>query len=127
MEINSAKICLKGWLPPLCPINSSFEMTASTLNSNNQITLPCPLRFHTMSIMLAVELLGCTGSADERATLMQRFIYLASELKSNLANLFGFATVMKCLELPQVRRLMKAFVLNHEGKFINKELFFFNE
>lgn len=63
-----------------------------------------PLRFHTMSIMLAVQLLGCTGSADERATLLHRAICLASELKSNLGNLFGFATVMKCLELPQVRK-----------------------
>jgi len=65
-----------------------------------------------MSIMFAVELLGCTGSADERATLLHRVICLASELKNNLTNLFGFATVMKCLELPQVRRQMEAFLLN---------------
>lgn len=57
-----------------------------------------------MSIMLAVQLLGCTGSTDERATLLHRAIHLASELKSSLGNLFGFATVMKCLELPQVRK-----------------------
>ncbi|XP_073695636.1 SH2 domain containing 3Cb isoform X1 [Garra rufa] len=68
-------------------------------------------RFHTMSIMLAVQLLGCTGSADERATLLHRAICLASELKSSLGNLFGFATVMKCLELPQIARLNETWTV----------------
>lgn len=55
-----------------------------------------------MSIMLAVQVLGCTGSANERAALLHKIICLASELKSNLRNMFGFAVVMKCLEIPQV-------------------------
>ncbi|KAL6465452.1 hypothetical protein MHYP_G00255850 [Metynnis hypsauchen] len=62
-------------------------------------------RFHTMSIMLAVELLGCTGSVEERGALLHRTISLASELKSNLGNMFGFTAVMKVLELPQISRL----------------------
>lgn len=56
-----------------------------------------------MSIMLAVELLGCTGSVEERGSLLHRTISLASELKSNLGNMFGFTAVMKVLELPQVQ------------------------
>lgn len=62
------------------------------------------LRFNTMSIMMAVDLLGCTGSTEERAALLHKTIQLAAELKSSLGNMFGFAAVMRALELPQVRR-----------------------
>ena len=57
-----------------------------------------------MSIMVAVDLLGCTGSTEERAALLHKTIQLAAELKSNLGNMFGFAAVMRALEMPQVRR-----------------------
>lgn len=56
-----------------------------------------------MSIMMAVDLLGCTGSTEERAALLHKTIQLAAELKSSLGNMFGFAAVMRALELPQVR------------------------
>lgn len=59
-------------------------------------------RFYTMSIMVAVDLLGCTGSTEERAALLHKTIQLAAELKSSLGNMFGFAAVMRALELPQV-------------------------
>lgn len=62
------------------------------------------LRFYTMSIMMAVDLLGCTGSTEERAALLHKTIQLAAELKSSLGNMFGFAAVMRALELPQVRK-----------------------
>lgn len=55
-----------------------------------------------MSIMMAVDLLGCTGSTEERAALLHKTIQLAAELKSNMGNMFGFAAVMRALELPQV-------------------------
>uniref|UniRef100_A0A8C1M7X5 SH2 domain containing 3Cb n=1 Tax=Cyprinus carpio TaxID=7962 RepID=A0A8C1M7X5_CYPCA len=84
-------------------VSSGLELL--TLPHGHHLRQDLLERFHTMSIMLAVQLLGCTGSADERATLLHRAICLASELKSNLGNLFGFATVMKCLELPQIARL----------------------
>lgn len=54
---------------------------------------------------MAVDLLGCTGSTEERAALLHKTIQLAAELKSNLGNMFGFAAVMKALEMPQVRDL----------------------
>lgn len=60
-----------------------------------------------MSIMLAMVLLGCTGSVDERGSLLHRMISLASELKTNLGNMFGFAAVMRVLELPQVEKNSK--------------------
>lgn len=55
-----------------------------------------------MSIMMAVDLLGCTGSTEERAALLHKTIQLAAELKSSLGNMFSFAAVMRALELPQV-------------------------
>ncbi|XP_066512603.1 SH2 domain-containing protein 3C-like isoform X1 [Hoplias malabaricus] len=68
-------------------------------------------RFHTMSILLAVELLGCTGSVEERGALLHRTISLASELKTNLGNMFGFTAVMKFLELPQISRLEETWAV----------------
>ncbi|KAF7687370.1 SH2 domain containing 3Cb [Silurus meridionalis] len=62
-------------------------------------------RFYTMSIMLAMVLLGCTGSVEERGSLLNKIVLLASELKTNLGNMFGFAAVMRVLELPQVVHL----------------------
>lgn len=56
-----------------------------------------------MSIMMAVDLLGCTGSTEERAALLYKTIQLAAELKSTMGNMFGFAAIMRALELPQVR------------------------
>ncbi|XP_043094694.1 SH2 domain-containing protein 3C-like isoform X2 [Puntigrus tetrazona] len=84
-------------------VSSGLELL--TLPHGHHLRQDLLERFHTMSIMLAVQLLGCTGSAEERATLLHRVICLASDLKSSLGNLFGFATVMKCLELPQIARL----------------------
>lgn len=55
-----------------------------------------------MSILMAVDLLGCTGNTEERAALLHKTIQLAAELKSSLGNMFGFAAVMRALELPQV-------------------------
>lgn len=55
-----------------------------------------------MAIMLAVDILGCTGTTEERASLLHKIIQIAAELKSNMGNMFGFAAIMRALELPQV-------------------------
>lgn len=57
-----------------------------------------------MSIMLAVDILGCTGSAEERAALLHRTIQLAAELRGTMGNMFSFAAVMGALEMAQVLR-----------------------
>lgn len=70
------------------------------------LTLLCVLprgRFHTMSIMIAVDILGCTGSMEERAALLHKTIQLAAELKSTMGNMFSFAAVMNALEMTQVQ------------------------
>lgn len=55
-----------------------------------------------MATMLAVDVLGCTGTTEERASLLHKIIQIAAELKSTMGNMFGFAAVMRALELPQV-------------------------
>uniref|UniRef100_A0AAY4BIY1 SH2 domain containing 3Ca n=1 Tax=Denticeps clupeoides TaxID=299321 RepID=A0AAY4BIY1_9TELE len=76
-----------------------------TLPHGHQLRLDLLERFYTMSIMLAVDVLGCTGSTEERAALLHKTIQLAAELKCNMGNMFGFAAVMRALELPQISRL----------------------
>lgn len=57
-----------------------------------------------MSIMLAVDILGCTGSAEERAALLHKTIQLAAELRGTMGNMFSFAAVMSALDMAQVLR-----------------------
>ncbi|KAM3873811.1 SH2 domain-containing protein 3C [Diretmus argenteus] len=89
-------------------VSSGLELL--TLPHGQQLRLDLLERFYTMSIMMAVDLLGCTGSTEERAALLHKTIQLAAELKSNLGNMFGFAAVMRALELPQISRLEQTWV-----------------
>lgn len=76
-----------------------------TLPHGQQLRLDLLERFETMAITLAVHVLGCTGTCEERAALIHKLILIAAELKSSLGNMFGFAAVMRALQLPQVSRL----------------------
>ncbi|XP_020313919.2 SH2 domain-containing protein 3C isoform X2 [Oncorhynchus kisutch] len=89
-------------------VGSGLELL--TLPHGHQLRLDLLERFYTMSIMMAVDLLGCTGSTEERAALLHKTIQLAAELKSNLGNMFGFAAVMRALELPQISRLEQTWM-----------------
>ncbi|TSM85962.1 SH2 domain-containing protein 3C [Bagarius yarrelli] len=89
-------------------VSSGMELL--TLPHGHHLRQDLLERFYTMSITLAMVLLGCTGSVEERGSLLHRIILLASELKSNLGNMFGFAAVMRALELPQVVRLEKTWI-----------------
>lgn len=89
-------------------VSSGLELL--TLPHGHQLRLDLLERFYTMSIFMAVDLLGCTGSTEERAALLHKTIQLAAELKSNLGNMFGFAAVMKALEMPQISRLEQTWV-----------------
>lgn len=55
-----------------------------------------------MAIGVAVDILGCTGSVDERASTLNRIILVALELKDAVGDLFAFTALMKALDLPQV-------------------------
>uniref|UniRef100_A0A3P8WF21 SH2 domain containing 3C n=1 Tax=Cynoglossus semilaevis TaxID=244447 RepID=A0A3P8WF21_CYNSE len=89
-------------------VSSGLELL--TLPHGHQLRLDLLERFFTMSIMMAVDLLGCTGSTEERAALLHKTIQLAAELKSTMGNMFGFAAVMRALELPQISRLEQTWV-----------------
>nr|XP_020450956.1 SH2 domain-containing protein 3C-like isoform X2 [Monopterus albus] len=84
-------------------VSSGMELL--TLPHGQQLRLDLLERFHTMATMLAVHVLGCTGTNEERAGLLHKIIQIAAELKSTMGNMFGFAAVMRALELPQVSRL----------------------
>lgn len=55
-----------------------------------------------MAIGVAVDILGCTGSVEERASTLNRIILVALELKDSVGDLFAFTALMKALDLPQV-------------------------
>uniref|UniRef100_A0A480N232 SH2 domain-containing protein 3C isoform a n=1 Tax=Sus scrofa TaxID=9823 RepID=A0A480N232_PIG len=81
-----------------------WGMELLTLPHGRQLRLDLLERFHTMSIMLAVDILGCTGSAEERAALLHKTIQLAAELRGTMGNMFSFAAVMGALDMAQVLR-----------------------
>ncbi|XP_071339967.1 SH2 domain containing 3Cb isoform X4 [Trachinotus anak] len=89
-------------------VSSGMELL--TLPHGQQLRLDLLERFQTMAIMLAVDVLGCTGTNEERAGLLHKIIQIAAELKSTMGNMFGFAAVMKALELPQVTRLEQTWM-----------------
>lgn len=81
-----------------------------TLPHGRQLRLDLLERFHTMSIMLAVDILGCTGSAEERAALLHKTIQLAAELRGTMGNMFSFAAVMSALDMAQIARLEQTWM-----------------
>ncbi|KAK5870670.1 hypothetical protein PBY51_003597 [Eleginops maclovinus] len=84
-------------------VSSGMELL--TLPHGQKLRLDLLERLQTMSIMFAVDVLGCTGTTEERAGLLHKIIQIAAELKSTMGNMFGFTAVMRALELPQVSRL----------------------
>lgn len=61
-----------------------------------------PLRHNTMAIGVAVDILGCTGSLEDRAATLNRIIQVAVELKDAMGDLYSFSAIMKALDMPQV-------------------------
>ncbi|XP_037326393.2 breast cancer anti-estrogen resistance protein 3 isoform X2 [Pungitius pungitius] len=84
-------------------VSSGLELV--TLPHGRQLRLDLMERHHTMAIGVAVDILGCTGSVDERASTLNRIILVALELKDAVGDLFAFTALMKALDLPQISRL----------------------
>ncbi|XP_062815482.1 SH2 domain-containing protein 3C isoform X1 [Anolis carolinensis] len=93
----------------LMGVSSGMELL--TLPHGHQLRLDLLERFHTMTIMIAVDILGCTGSMEERASLLHKTIQLAAELKSTMGNMFSFAAVMNALEMTQISRLEQTWMV----------------
>ncbi|XP_051835986.1 SH2 domain-containing protein 3C isoform X2 [Antechinus flavipes] len=92
----------------LMGVRSGMELL--TLPHGRQLRLDLLERFHTMSIMLAVDILGCTGSTEERAALLHKTIQLAAELRGTMGNMFSFAAVMSALDMAQISRLEQTWM-----------------
>uniref|UniRef100_A0A3Q3VT70 Uncharacterized protein n=1 Tax=Mola mola TaxID=94237 RepID=A0A3Q3VT70_MOLML len=84
-------------------VTSGLELV--TLPHGQQLRLDLMERHHTMAIGVAVDILGCTGSVEERASTLNRIILVALELKDTVGDLFAFTALMKALDLPQISRL----------------------
>uniref|UniRef100_H3D453 BCAR3 adaptor protein, NSP family member n=1 Tax=Tetraodon nigroviridis TaxID=99883 RepID=H3D453_TETNG len=81
-------------------VASGLELV--TLPHGHQLRLDLMERHHTMAIGVAVDILGCTGSVEERATTLNRIILVAVELKDAVGDLFAFTALMKALDLPHI-------------------------
>lgn len=90
-------------------VSSGVELL--TLPHGHQLRLDLMERCETMALALAVQLLGCTGTSEERAALLHRLILVCSELKTSVGNMFGFGAVMRALQLPQVSRLEQTWTM----------------
>lgn len=67
-------------------------------------------RHHLISLGVAVDILGCTGTVSQRATVLHKLILLARALKEHVHNLYSFSAVMKALEMPQVGSISQTHV-----------------
>ncbi|CDQ62194.1 unnamed protein product [Oncorhynchus mykiss] len=84
-------------------VSSGLELV--TLPHGRQLRRDLMERHHTMAIGVAVDILGCTGSLEERTATLNRIIMVALELKDSMGDLYAFSSIMKALDMPQITRL----------------------
>uniref|UniRef100_A0A8C1PDR9 BCAR3 adaptor protein, NSP family member n=1 Tax=Cyprinus carpio TaxID=7962 RepID=A0A8C1PDR9_CYPCA len=84
-------------------VTSGLELV--TLPHGRQLRQDLTERHNTMAIGVAVDILGCTGSLEERAATLNRIILVALELKDSMGDLYAFSSIMKALDMPQITRL----------------------
>ncbi|KAJ8277781.1 hypothetical protein GJAV_G00079820 [Gymnothorax javanicus] len=84
-------------------VSSGLELV--TLPHGRQLRQDLIERHSTMAIGVAVDILGCTGSLEERAATLNRIILVALELKDTMGDLYAFSSIMKALDMPQITRL----------------------
>lgn len=94
-------------------VSSGLELI--TLPHGHQLRLDIIERHNTMAIGIAVDILGCTGTLEDRAATLNRIIQVAVELKDAMGDLYSFSAIMKALEMPQITRLEKTWTaLRHQ-------------
>uniref|UniRef100_A0A8C9WVS8 Breast cancer anti-estrogen resistance protein 3 n=1 Tax=Sander lucioperca TaxID=283035 RepID=A0A8C9WVS8_SANLU len=84
-------------------VGSGLELV--TLPHGRQLRQDLLERHHLIALGVAVDILGCTGTLSQRATVLHKLILLAQALKEHAHNLYSFSAVMKALEMPQITRL----------------------
>uniref|UniRef100_A0A3Q1G1W1 Breast cancer anti-estrogen resistance protein 3-like n=1 Tax=Acanthochromis polyacanthus TaxID=80966 RepID=A0A3Q1G1W1_9TELE len=87
----------------LMGVDSGLELV--TLPHGHQLREDLLERHHLIALGVAVDILGCTGTVSQRATVLHKIIVLAQALKEHAHNLYSFSAVMKALEMPQIVRL----------------------
>ncbi|XP_022593812.1 breast cancer anti-estrogen resistance protein 3-like isoform X1 [Seriola dumerili] len=95
-------------------VGSGLELV--TLPHGHQLRQDLLERHHLIALGVAVDILGCTGTVSQRATVLHKVISLAQALKEHAHNLYSFSAVMKALEMPQILRLQmtwRALRRNH--------------
>ncbi|KAI5938299.1 Breast cancer anti-estrogen resistance protein 3 [Manis javanica] len=94
-------------------VSSGLELI--TLPYGHQLRLDIIERHNTMAIGIAVDILGCTGTLEDRAATLNRIIQVAVELKDSMGDLYSFSAIMKALEMSQITRLEKTWTtLRHQ-------------
>ncbi|XP_041606548.1 breast cancer anti-estrogen resistance protein 3 isoform X1 [Vulpes lagopus] len=94
-------------------VSSGLELL--TLPYGHQLRLDIIERHNTMAIGIAVDILGCTSTLEDRAATLNRIIQVAVELKDSMGDLYSFSAIMKALEMPQITRLEKTWTaLRHQ-------------
>uniref|UniRef100_A0A3Q3LQT7 Breast cancer anti-estrogen resistance protein 3-like n=1 Tax=Labrus bergylta TaxID=56723 RepID=A0A3Q3LQT7_9LABR len=84
-------------------VGSGLELV--TLPHGHQLRQDLLERHHLIALGVAVDILGCTGTVGQRATVLHKVISLAKALKDHAHDLYSFSAVMKALEMPQIIRL----------------------
>ncbi|XP_034543287.1 breast cancer anti-estrogen resistance protein 3 homolog isoform X1 [Notolabrus celidotus] len=84
-------------------VGSGLELV--TLPHGHQLRQDLLERHHLIALGVAVDILGCTGTVSQRATVLHKLISLAQALKEHARDLYSFSAVMKALEMPQIMRL----------------------
>ncbi|CAJ1054039.1 breast cancer anti-estrogen resistance protein 3 homolog isoform X1 [Xyrichtys novacula] len=84
-------------------VESGLELV--TLPHGHQLRQDLLERHHLIALGVAVDILGCTGTVSQRATVLHKLISLAQALKEHAHDLYSFSAVMKALEMPQIMRL----------------------
>uniref|UniRef100_A0A3B3XQR3 Breast cancer anti-estrogen resistance protein 3-like n=1 Tax=Poecilia mexicana TaxID=48701 RepID=A0A3B3XQR3_9TELE len=81
-------------------VNSGLELV--TLPHGHQLRQDLLERHHLITLGVAVDILGCTGTVNQRAMVLHKVILLAQALKEHVYDLFSFSAVMKALDMTQV-------------------------
>jgi hypothetical protein len=73
-----------------------------TLDHGKQFRRDLIERTQCLKLLVAVTIITCTNDS-ERAEILHKWITIAVDTKTALGNLFGFASIMLGLCMPQVR------------------------
>lgn len=84
-------------------VSTGLELV--TLPHGHQLRQDLLERHHLMALGVAVDILGCTGTLGQRASVLHKVILLAKALRDHAHNIYSFSAVMKALEMPQIVRL----------------------